>query len=250
MISYTFFVLTELLQNQLFFYSIIFVSSVFSAALGTGMSFVLIPLAALQYGAKESVGIMTIYFLFQNINKIAVYRKHINWKIAIRVICWSLPGVIIGSLALNVIPVYIFKKILAAVILLYLANDIFKLIPKKHSPDKYLPGLSMFYGFLSGLIGSGNVIKGPLFTSLGLLKETYVGTYAVTSLFINIPKLITYSATGIIDMSAFAKSIPFLLIAIAGTFLGKYFIGKIHNDVFYIIITASFALSAIILLIE
>lgn len=249
-LRYTIQVLLTFLQNPLFFYSIVLLTSVFSSALGTGMSFVLLPLAALQFGAKESVGILSIYFLFQNVNKIAIYRKHIDWKIAVRVICWSMPGVLIGSLALSYVPVDVFKKILACLILLYLANDIFKLIPRKHAPDRMLPGLSLVYGFLSGLIGSGNLIKGPLFASLGLLKETYVGTYALTSLFMNVPKIITYYATGIIDGSAFVKSIPFLILSILGTYIGKYLIGKIHNDVFYFVVTASFAVSAIALLLE
>lgn len=242
--------LTEFLQNPIFFYAVVLLTSVLSAALGSGTGFVLIPLAALQFGAKESVGILAIYFLFQNINKIAVYRKHIDWKIGIRVICWSFPGVLIGSIALGYLPVELFKKILGCVILLYLTNDVFKLIPKKHEPEKLLPFLSMGYGFLSGLIGSGNVIKGPLFTSLGLLKQTYVGTYAFTSLFVNIPKIVTYFSMGILDNDAFFKAIPFLIISIVGTHAGKYFIGKIHNDIFYYIVTTSFALSAVALLLE
>lgn len=242
--------LTEFLQNPLFFYLIVLLISILSATLGAGSGFVLIPLAALQFGAKESIGILAIYFLFQNINKIIVYKKHIDRHIGFRVICWSLPGVVIGSLALNYFPVEIFKKFLACVILLYLANDVFKLIPQKHQPDALLPGMSILYGFLTGLVGSGNLVKGPLFTSLGLLKQAYVGTYAFTSLFMNVPKIIIYSATGIIDSSAFLISIPFLLISIIGTQVGKHLIGKIRNDVFYYVITASFALSAIVLLLE
>lgn len=242
--------LTELLQNPIFFYTVVLLTSVLSAALGAGAGFILIPLAALQFGAKESVGILAIYFLFQNTNKIVVFRRHIDWKIGTRVICWALPGVLIGSIALAYVPVDLFKNILAGVILLYLANDIFKLMPNKREPESVLPVLSIGYGFLSGLIGSGNVIKGPLFTSLGLLKETYVGTYAFTSFFMNLPKIITYSALGIIDGSAFVKAIPFLIISIIGTHSGKYLLGKIHNDVFYYVVTASFALSAIALLLE
>ncbi len=240
----------EFLQNPIFFYTVVLLASVFSAALGTGGTFILIPLASLQFGAKESVGILTIYFLFQNINKIAVYKNHIDWKIGWRVVGWSLPGVLIGSFALNYIPVEFFTKLLASLILVYIANDFFKFIPKKHQPDALLPGLSMLYGFLSGLVGSGNLVKGPLFTSLGLLKETYVGTYAFTALFVNVPKIAIYSATGIVDSNAFLKSIPFIVISIVGTHLGKHLIGKIQNDVFYFIVTASFALSAVVLLLE
>lgn len=240
--------LAEILGNPIFFYTIVLLTSILSASTGVGGSFILIPLAAMQFGVKESVGILSVYFLFQNINKITVFRKFINWKVSTKVILWSLPGVVIGSLALNIIPVDVFKKVIGIAILFYLANDVFKILPSKHQPDAYVPGLSLLYGFLSGLIGSGNIIKGPLFSSLGLLKETYIGTYALTALFVNVPKIISYSATGIIDGKMFMQSIPFLIISIAGTYIGKHFLGKIRTDVFYYILNGSFALSAIVLL--
>ena len=242
--------LALVIHNPIFFYSIVLFTSVLSAALGAGGGFILIPLAAIQFGAKEGVGILAIYFLFQNINKIAVFWPHIQWRIALRVILWSLPGVLIGSVALSYVPVLLFKRTLAIVILIYLADDLFKLIPRKRQPDDYLPLLSVFYGFLSGFVGSGNVIKGPLFTSLGLLKQTYVATYAFTSLFMNVPKIMTYYSMGIIDSSALVKSVPFLVISIVGTTIGKRFMNLIRDDVFYYVVTATFALSALALLLE
>lgn len=242
--------LTEILQNPFLFYGLVLCTSILSAATGTGGGFILIPLASLQFGAKEGVGILSIYFLFQNINKLIVFRQHIQWKVAKRFIIWALPGVLVGSLALSIIPVEAFTKILAVIILLYLANDLLKIIPNKAQPETLLPGLGFLYGFLSGLIGSGNMVKGPLFTSLGMRKEMYIATYAFTSMFMNVPKILSYASTGIIDSSAIIKSIPFLILSIVGTYIGKHFLKYIRHDVFYYIITASFALSAIALLLE
>ncbi len=236
-----------LAHNIYLFYSIVLFTSVLSASLGVG-SFILIPLAAVVYGPKEAVGIIALYFLFQNINKIIVFRKHINVPVATKMTIWAIPGAILGSIALGFLPVGLFSKILGILILIYLANDIWQFIPKKHYRMGVIPVLGTLYGFLSGLLGSGNVVKGPLLSSIGLQKESYIGTYAVTSLFVNIPKILIYLVTGIIVAGSLIKAIPFLFISIIGTYIGKFFVSKVQNDVFYYILNATFAISAIALL--
>ncbi len=236
-----------LAQNIYLFYGIVLLTSLLSASFGVG-SFILIPLAAIVFGSKEAIGIITIYFLFQNINKIIVFRNHIDRDVALKMVLWSIPGAIVGSFALNFIPIGIFNKVLAIFILAYLANDVFEFIPKKHSSVSAIPLLGTLYGFMSGLVGSGNLVKGPLFTSIGLLKESYIGTYAVTSFFVNVPKILVYLAIGVIVGSTFVKAIPFLFISIIGTYIGKHFLSKVHDKVFYYALNIIFAISAVALL--
>lgn len=236
-----------LAQNIYLFYSVVLLTSVLSASFGVG-SFVLIPLAAIVFGSKEAIGIITIYFLFQNINKIIVFRKHIDRGVALKMVLWSIPGAIVGSFALSFIPLGVFNKVLAVFILAYLANDVFEFIPKKHYSVSMIPLFGTLYGFMSGLVGSGNLVKGPLFTSIGLLKESYIGTYAVTSFFVNVPKILVYMAIGVIVGSTFVKAIPFLFISIVGTYIGKHFLSKVPNDIFYYILNIFFAISAVVLL--
>ena len=235
-----------LAQNTYLFYCIVLLTSILSATFGVG-SFILIPIAAMVYGSKEAIGIITLYFLFQNINKIIVFKKHIDCDISFKMILWSIPGAIIGSFALSFLPIDFFNKVLAIFILAYIGNDVFKVVPKKHYNVSMIPLFGTLYGFLSGLVGSGNLVKGPLFTSLGLLKESYVGTYAVTSFFVNFPKILVYFATGIIVGSTFVKALPFLIISIVGTHIGKHFLKKVPNHVFYYILNIVFAISAIAL---
>lgn len=232
-------------QNPYFFYTIILLSSIASVA-GVG-GFWLIPMAALYFGPKASVGIITLYFLFNNISKLIFFKGDINWKIAKKIIVWSLPGVLAGSLLLGYLPANIFEKILGIGMLIFLANDLHSFITKKQN-KKSLPVFGLLYGFFSGLFGSGNIIKGPLFISLGLTKESYVATYALTSLFMNIPKLFIYSFNGVISPSIFTISLPFLVISIFSAYIGKLLLKKIDGTVFYYVIFAVSIISAIALL--
>lgn len=139
----------------------------------------------------------------------------------------------------------------AIIILIYLANEWFGFVPKRGLKERQaVPIFGFGYGFLSGLVGSGNLIKGPLFVGMGLSKEAYIGTYAFTSFFINIPKLATYVATGIVNASTLAQSLPFLFISIVGTFAGRRFIRQIRHDVFAWILNITFVIAALALLLE
>jgi uncharacterized protein len=240
-----------LTQSPLIFYAIVLLMSFLSASIGTGGGFILIPLAALFFGAKEGVGILTLYFLFQNSSKILLFRSHIHTKIGVRLILFAVPGAMLGSIALGFLPVELFKKIFAVIILVYLANELFGLIPKRGLRERHtVPIFGFAYGFLSGLVGSGNLIKGPLFLGMGLSKEAYIATYAFTSFFINIPKIATYAATGIIDGAIVRQSLPFLFISIVGTVAGRHFIRQIHHDVFIWILNITFVIAALGLLLE
>lgn len=238
-------------QSPLLFYGIVLLMSFLSASVGTGGTLILIPLAALYFGPKEGIGILTMYFLFQNSIKILLFQKHIDFKFGMQLILFSVPGAILGGIALGFLPAELFKKIFAVIILSYLANELIGLVPKRGLNERHaIPILGFAYGFLSGLVGSGNLIKGPLFLGMGLSKEAYIGTYAFTSFFINIPKLATYTATGIVNASTLTQSLPFLAISIVGTFAGRKFIRQIRHDVFYWILNVTFVLSALALLLE
>ncbi|OGG52724.1 hypothetical protein A2851_03940 [Candidatus Kaiserbacteria bacterium RIFCSPHIGHO2_01_FULL_53_29] len=233
--------------NPYVFFGIILLASVLSTSFGIG-GFVLIPLIAAAYGAREAIGIITLYFVFQNINKGIAFRKHIDWSVAIKMTLWSLPGALLGSFALSFIPISILNKILAIFILIYLANDVFEFVPKKHYSAALIPVFGTLYGFVSGLTSSGNIIKGPLFTSLGLSKEAYNGTYAVSSFFVNVPKLVVYFVTGVIGVGSFTSALPFFAVSILGTYIGVHLLHRVKEDVFYYFLTFAFAASAIALL--
>lgn len=240
---------TEILGHPIVFYGIVFLVTILSSAMGVSIGTLLIPLAALQFGAKEAVGLLAIFWMYQNINKMVLFRGHIQWQLGWRVIAWSLPGVLLGSIALTIMPAEIFKKVLAIGMLCYLANDLLNIIPKNDG-KRTLPILSMLYGFLSGFLGSGNIVKGPMFAGWGLRKESYVATYAFTSIFMNVPKIIILSVAGIIGIQMWIISIPLFAISLIGTYIGRHLMQSISETVFYWIIMASFFLAAVALLLE
>jgi hypothetical protein len=229
---------------------VILLFSILSTALGVG-SFALLPLFSIHFGAKESIALLTVYFLFQNINKAFLFFRYIDWKVSVHLIVWSLPGVAIGTFALIFIPIVIFKKVLGVGILFFLLKD---LLPESFSfyahSKNLVPLFGVFYGFSSGILGSGNMVKGPLFSSLGIFKERYIATYTVTSLFMNLPKLIIYSSAGLITTRSCNLIVPLLIVSVIGTYIGKIILSKISNLIFSSVIRVVFIISACYLLVS
>ena len=104
------------------------------------------------------------------------------------------------------------------------------------------------YGVVSGVLGSGNVLKGPLLTSIGVLKERYIGTYALTSLALNVPKLVVYHEGGIASSQLLARSWPLLVVSLTGTYIGKRVLRHIPDAVFERVTTITFVISALLMI--
>lgn len=236
--------------GQLGFLGVVLAFSWLSSALGVG-GYALLPLFVWHYGAKTGVAVLTVYFLFQNLSKVALLWRHIDLGFATRLVAWAVPGAVLGGVLLVALPARHFQRILGAGMLALLLLP--RLLPRRSPPSQRLQrlrvaGFGLAYGVASGVLGSGNALKGPLLTSLGVLKERYVGTYALTSLALNVPKLAVYHAGGIASAAWLATCWPLLLVSLAGTYLGKRALRHIPDSWFEKVTTTVFVVSALSML--
>lgn len=228
-------------------YLIVFLYSISSSAFGLS-GIALLTTFTFFFGAKASIGLITLFFLYQNISKLLFFHQHIYWNIGLKVIVYAIPGAIAGSYLLQFIPTIWFEKCLASFILISITNDVFHFMKNKKAQKKSLPLYSLGYGFSSGFLGSGNMLRGTLFLGLGLIKESFIATSALTAFFINIPKIIMYSQGNILSMQMFFISIPMIFLSMSGTFLGKKLLKKVKDHFFFYIVNGVLFFSAIALL--
>jgi uncharacterized protein len=236
-----------LAQSYLFFLVAILLSSILSSALGIG-GYVLIPLFALHFGAKASVAAVTVYFLIQNFSKLLLFWRHADLNVAWRLSIYALPGAIFGSYLLVLMPAHYFQQFLGVGLLIFLVLPHVNANLKPSDHRFLVPVFGILYGVSSGMLGSGNAVKGPMFTSLNLLKERYVATYALTSAAMNIPKLMIYGFGDVLTTESWYVLSPLLLISLVGTYLGKRLMRFISETWFEKITLAAFGISAIALL--
>ena len=112
----------------------------------------------------------------------------------------SFPFAYIGGLLLEQAPAPILKRSLGGMILAYLALTQYKLLPKFKIGTLGLITGSALYGFISGLLGSGNLVKAIMFREMNISKEAFVGAMAASSVLANLSKLTAYYQSGLLHM--------------------------------------------------
>jgi uncharacterized membrane protein YfcA len=96
----------------------------------------------------------------------------------------------------------------------------------------YLIAIAACYGFTSGLVGSGSVIKALFFRRLELSKEAFVGTMAATSVVATIGKIGAYTQTGLLHSGLRTPMLALIIVAITAVLIGRVTLRKIDSAVF------------------
>lgn len=225
--------------------SIIFLISSYAAAAaatvaGFGSSALLIPVAVLFLDIKTAVFVVAVFHLFNNLFKVRIFRKSIDFKIFL---LFGLPSILLaitGSLLISVIPINVVKIVLGAFLVIYavysLVNPGFRM--RKSKANAVVGG--SLSGFLAGLIGLGGAVRGAFLISFSLPKEAYVATSAAIALVIDATRIPTYLATKAVQDTSSYILLPFLCVmAYLGVRTGKVFLKKINQDTFRRIVAAA-----------
>ncbi len=218
--------------------SIIFLIASYLAAVtatiaGFGSSTLLIPVAVLFLDIKTAVFVVAVFHLFNNLFKIRLFGKSIDFKIFL---LFGLPSILLaltGALLISVIPVYVVEIVLGVFLIVYavysLANPGFGI--KKSKANAVIGG--SLSGFLAGLLGLGGAVRGAFLVAFNLPKEAYVATSAAIALVIDATRIPTYLVTKTVqDSSAYILLAFLCVMAYLGVRSGKVFLKRINQETF------------------
>ena len=232
-----------------YFYPTIFFASFISTIGGYGTGALVMATGMMFFDAREILGITTLVFLTNNITKLALFGKHIDLKISKTFIIWSVPAAVLGASLTIYIPSSGIQLGLGAMIVFYLVAKYLKLGSKLKVTQPVIRIASILYGLITSLTGTGGIIKAAVFIEVGLVKEAFIATFALTSMFVNITKLIIYSNYHYINSSNLEVALTAIVFCISGIFLGKYVLKKfISEKLFEYLVTALLGISAVKLL--
>ncbi len=164
----------------------------FSKAGFKGLSFLFVALLAYAFGAKASTGIMLPLLMVADVLAISYYRKHVNWKVLWQLFVPMAAGVLLGVYVGEDLPVGMFKRLMAAVILVGGGVMFWYLkMAKEHIPDSkwfaILMGLGA--GFCTMIGNLAGAFSNIFFLAMRFPKNEFIGTAAWLFFFINIFKL-------------------------------------------------------------
>ena len=213
-----------------------FFASLVSAVFGFGTALLMLAVGSYILPVKEAIALATVLFCTSTISKTLLFRQHIDWRLAATMAITGLPFSYIGASLVAHLPTELLKCSLGLMILLYIVVSKFK-APASVKPITMFSTLgllagSALYGMLSGLLGSGNIIKVVFFREMKLSRECFVGTMAATAVPGNVAKLTAYTKAGLLNRDHLPTVIGLIASALLAAMAGRELLHSISAKYF------------------
>lgn len=214
------------------FILICFASSLASAVFGFGTALLVIALGSHVLPVKETIVLATVLFTASTVTKTVLFGSRVNWRVVAIMSVVSAPAAFIGAEVLAIAPAEQIKRLLGLMILGYLFLNVAKVLPKFRIGTTGLVMGSALYGFVSGFLGSGNLVKVIMFREMNFSKEAFVGAMAATSVLVNFAKLTSYWQTGLLNATLLWPSIALIISAVVAAFIGQIVLRTLNETIF------------------
>lgn len=190
------------------------------SVMGISTSIIFSPIIISIYGSKFGNGIFFIPFFITNLYMAFQYRKSCDKKIILKLLPFSLLGMILASIFALYISEDFFRRIIGIIIIL--TSIMFFL--KKY--ENRLRKLSVLFGIIGGASSYLANISGPIFNlyflSYNKSQKNFIGTRSVFFAIFSIIKLLMYIFIfKNINIFTLSKSIILLPTTFIGAYLAK-----------------------------
>jgi len=235
-------------MSYLLFVIAAFAASLISGIFGFGTAMFVLAIGPHLIPVEQAIALAAVLFAASTITKTILFRKHMDWKIVGVMALSSMPFAYAGGVLLSYMDPLLTRRLLGLMILSYLALSYFK--PPKLKLG--LPGIAVgaaSYGLLSGLLGTGSVIKVVMLRELNITREAFVGAMAATSVLASCAKIVAYSQSGLLTLDLWPTILGLCVAAISASFIGRRYLGKLSVTGFDIGVRVLLAIAAIALVI-
>lgn len=219
---------------------------------GAGM--LSVPLLAIAFGGKSSSGLMLPMLLVADVFGVWYYHRHASFKHLKLLFPWAAIGIVVGSLAGNLISDEIFKVVMAATIFGSLAVMIWmETDGKEKIPDNVYLGIAAgFLGGFTSMIGNlEGTVMAVYFLSMRLPKNNFIGTTAWFFLVINWFKVPFHIwAWHTINLDSGILALTLLPVIVAGAFAGIWLVKKMSDRTYRWFIIAMTAVAAVVMILK
>ena len=179
-----------------------------------------------------------------------VYRRHIDWKLAIAPLCMVLAGDALGVLLLKNVDVTAMKAVFGVVLILLSVEQLWRELrgkPSRAGHPALMLTLGISAGVLCGMFGVGALLAAYL-SRVTTDDATYKGTMSIIFTIENFFRVIAYSATGLLTAISLTRAAILLPFMGAGLFLGIRLSNRLKARTMRLIIGAMLLLSGLPLL--
>jgi uncharacterized membrane protein YfcA len=216
---------------------------------------VAVPLFALVFGAKESTGVILPLICFADLFAVVYYRRYAEWKYVWQLVPWALAGFALALVADHFISSNRGFKMLIGICVV---AGLVVMFWNERRKSNVGPPSGLWFSAIFGIWGGfstmiGNA-AGPIMSvfllSVGLPKESFVGTAAWFFLIVNYLKIplqtLVWHNISLTTLRFDLFMVPFILL---GIWLGVLFVKKVNDKQYRIAVYVLTLVSAVLLLI-
>lgn len=229
----------ESLQLNLFDWTLIILCSMIwglSKSGIQGISIIAVPIMAYIFGSKPSTGVVLPMLVLADLMAVKYYSRHAQWALLLKLLPWTMFGVLLGTWIGDHLDEHSFKKLMATVIVL---SVIIMYLWERRKRDK-VPDywwFAAFMGIAAGFTTMVGNLAGGIVTiyllAMHLPKDQFIGTGAWFFLIINVFKLpLHWFFWHTISWPTIALNFSMIPFIALGFILGVYLVGK-FNDARY-----------------
>jgi len=222
--------LTALLASFLTFFS------------GFGLGTILMPVFAIFFDLPTAIALTAIVHLLNNVFKLGLVFKHINYQIVVKFGLPALAASFVGAWflsslskqSLTIFEYQLFQKtfsvtwhglIIGLVILFFSIVELSKKLSELTFSTKWMIPGGVLTGFFGGLSGHQGALRSAFLLRMNLEKAVFISTGVAIACLVDMARLSVYS----ISVSNIANNYPILLVGIFSAFLGAYFGNKLFK---------------------
>ncbi len=217
-----------------------------------GSGILIVPLMAMAFEAKQSVGTLLPMLIVGDVVAITYYRCHAHWDKIRTLFPWVVPGMVVAALVLDAVDSSQLRRILGTLVLGMLILE----QCRKHFKWERLPhhvlfigGVGFSAGFATTLGNAAGSIMNLYLMSKGMPKFKFVGTAAWFFFLVNVTKLPLYSYRGMITLDSLRYNLTMVPMILLGAYAGIKLLPHIPQQAFnavILILTAAAALSLLL----
>ncbi len=244
----------ELTGIQLLLFIVAAIAIGFSKTGVTGATLPAVALIACTFGAKQSSGIMLTMLIIGDFLAVFNYGKYGKFKDVMRVLPPALAGLLLGGVVGGFLNDAQFKFLLGIIISIC---SVLLVCQEKSGKTIKVPDHPFYHvmvGILSGFSSMVGNAAGPIFSvyllSLSFDKNKFMGTTSWFFLIVNLLKLpFLIFSWHTVNLGTVKYTVYMLPCILIGALLGVYFIKKINERLFKMLVIIMTTLAAVRLLI-
>ncbi len=201
-----------------------------------GIGIVAIPVMAFIFGSKASTGVVLPMLLMADVFAVIYYRRDANWGYLIKLMPWTVIGVLLAVWLGDHLVEATFKKLMASLVIFC----VFLILWFERRKNVDIPDFWWFAALMG--IGAGFTtmignVAGAIVTiyllSMRLPKDSFIGTGAWFFFLINIFKIpLHIFFWGTITTATFSINLLSLPAIALGFFFGVYIVKRIRDDLY------------------